>query len=100
MKHQRTNVIPLRWIGNRLGSIAVEFLMKCVYLDEENKHNLKYRFYGKLWKIFNKPYMWWGTYYTIDMDAIIAELDKDPVLNYLNSHNDEHGIPDWDKWQG
>jgi hypothetical protein len=85
-------------IGNVIGSIAVEFLMKCVYLDEKNKHNFKYRFYSKMWIILNKPYMWWGTYYTIDMDAIIKELEKDPVLDYLGSDHDEHGIPYWDKY--
>lgn len=77
-KTERTKIWPLRWIGNFLGGYAGNHLVKAIDLDEELDSNLglRYKYHAKMWVILNKPYEWWGTYYTIDMDAWKKDLDQ------------------------
>jgi hypothetical protein len=69
LKHQKTKILPLRWIGNFLGGFAGNHLVKAIYLDEELDSNLsfRYKYHAKMWVILNKPYEWWGTYYIMDL---------------------------------
>ena len=75
-KHQRTKIWPLRWIGNISGEFAGNHIVKCFNMDEYEEYGLLYKYHAKMYKILNKPYEWWGTYYTIDMKAWREELDK------------------------
>jgi hypothetical protein len=66
-KIQKTRILPLRWIGNICGAYAGNHLVKCFDYDEEGKLGFAYKYHAKMYKILNKPYEWWGTYYTVDM---------------------------------
>jgi hypothetical protein len=72
-KIEKTKIIPLRWIGNFLGDLAADHLIKSVYMDEDGDFNWRYTYHAKMWVILNKPYEWWGTYYIID----IKKWEKD-----------------------
>ncbi len=52
-----------------------------------------------MWVYLNKPYMWWGTYYSIDMEAWAEELDqmKSDMSGPGWDDYDENGIPYWEK---
>lgn len=69
-KHQKTKILPLRCIGNLCGEFATNHLVKAFDLDESLDVNLglRYKYHAKMWSILNKPYKWWGTYYTADLD--------------------------------
>jgi len=69
-KIQRTNILPLRWIGNICGGFAGNHIMMASYLHEDNSVEIRYKYHAKMYQILNKPYDWWGTYYMIDMDAM------------------------------
>lgn len=75
-KTQRTKILPLRWIGNICGEFAGNHIVRAVNLDEDGNFNLRYRYHSFMWKYLNKPYEWWGTYYTIDMQAWKNEMDQ------------------------
>jgi hypothetical protein len=66
-KIQKTKIIPLRWIGNFCGEFAGNHLVKAFDLDENNNLGFSFKYHSKMWKYLNKPYEWWGTYYTIDL---------------------------------
>ena len=70
---QKTRVLPLRWIGNFLGGYAGNHLVKAIDLDEEDNLGFPYKYHVKMWKLLNKPYELWGTYYMIDMEAWTKE---------------------------
>ena len=63
---EKTNILPLRWIGNIFGEFASSHLLKAVYMDEDGDFNWRYTYHAKMWKILDKPYQWWGTYYFLD----------------------------------
>ena len=67
-KIERTRILPLRWIGNYLGGIGADHLMKAFYYDDHDDHGFVYRYHCLVWKYLNKIYEWWGTYYEIDLD--------------------------------
>ena len=67
LKHQKTKILPLRWIGNFLGGYAGNHIVKAVYMDEDGDWGFLYRYHAFMWKYLNKPYTWWGTYYIIDL---------------------------------
>jgi len=73
---QKTRILPLRWIGNFLGEYAGNHLVKCFDYDEDGKYGFAYKYHAKMWKYLNKPYEWWGTYYSIDLDAWKKDLDQ------------------------
>jgi hypothetical protein len=45
-----------------------------------------------MWKILNKPYSWWGTYYLLDIEGLSKDLDGAGWDDY-----DEFGKAYWDK---
>lgn len=75
-KIQRTKIWPLRWIGNFLGGYAGNHIVKCFDLDEDDNLGFRYKYHAKMWVLLNKPYEWWGTYYTIDIDKWKNEIDQ------------------------
>jgi hypothetical protein len=66
-KHQRTSILPLRWIGNICSHIATNSLVKAFDLQEHST-GYRFKFHCFIWKYFDKPYRWWGTYYEIDLN--------------------------------
>ncbi len=69
-KHQRTKILPLRWIANALCYPATRSLTKAFDLDEQNKLGLRFKFHCKVWHYLNKPYEKYGTYYTVDLNSL------------------------------
>ena len=67
IKHQKTKIVPLRFIGNICGGFAGNHLFKAMCLDEDGDHGWRYKYHGKMWVILNKPYKLWGTYYIMDI---------------------------------
>lgn len=66
-KHQKTRIVPLRWIGNFCGEFAGNHIFKALMLEEDNNMGLRYKYHSKMWVILNKPYTFWGTYYIMDI---------------------------------
>jgi hypothetical protein len=66
-KTERTNVLPLRWIGNISGGFAGNHIFKSLILDDKGNNGLRYKYHSKMWKILNKPYEWWGTNYELNI---------------------------------
>jgi hypothetical protein len=67
-KVQKTRILPLRWIGNLCGEIASNSLVKAFDLQDQDNFGYRFKFHCKVWKYVDKPYRWWGTYYTVDLD--------------------------------
>ena len=67
-KVQKTRILPLRWIGNLCGEVASNSLVKAFDLQGQND-GYRFKFHCKVWKYVDKPYRWWGTYYTVDLDG-------------------------------
>lgn len=65
-KHQKTKIIPLRFIGNICGGFAGNHLFKAMCLDEDEDYGWRYRYHEKMWVVLNKPYTLWGTYYIFE----------------------------------
>lgn len=65
-KIQRTRIVPLRWIGNICGEIATTNLVEAIHMSDHDDHGLVFRYRAIIWRIFNKPYMKWGTFYSVD----------------------------------
>ena len=74
-KHQRTNILPLRWIGNISSEIATYNLVKAFKLQDQDNFGYRFKFHSKAWNIFNKPYTVWGTYYTLDRSNWSKDID-------------------------
>jgi hypothetical protein len=92
-KFNKTKILPLRWIGNGCSHIATNSLVKAFDLQDNNDFGYRFKFHSKVWNYLNKPYTWWGTYYTIDLEY----LKNDPVLDKLGSDYDEDGVAYWEK---
>lgn len=75
-KIQKTNIVPLRWIGNICGEFAGNHIVKAIDLDEDENYGWRYKYHSKMWTILNKPYELWGTYYLLDMKAIKKGWDQ------------------------
>jgi hypothetical protein len=75
-KIEKTRIWPLRAIGNFLGGYAGNHLVKAIDLDEDNNLGVKFKYHAKMWKLLNKPYTWWGTYYQLDIDQMKKDLEK------------------------
>ena len=97
-KIEKTKILPLRWIGNILGEYAGNHLVKCVNMDEDEEYGLRYKYHAKMYKVLNKPYELWGTYYMIDIDKWKEELDQMQIDMSGSGWDDydENGIPYWD----
>jgi hypothetical protein len=98
-KTERTKILPLRWIGNFLGEYAGNHLVKCVNMDEDEEYGWRFKYHAKMWRILNKPYELWGTYYMIDMDAWREEINqmKIDMSDSAWDDYDEFGKAYWDK---
>ena len=68
-KVQKTRILPLRWIGNLCGEVASNSLVKAFDLQDQDNFGYRFKFHAKVWKYVDKPYRWWGTYYTVDLDG-------------------------------
>ena len=68
-KHQKTKILPLRWIGNYLGGVASSSLVRAFDLQDQDNFGYRFKFHSKVWHYLNKPYTWWGTYYEIDLNG-------------------------------
>ena len=66
-KHQKTSILPLRWIGNICGEISSSSLVKAWDLDEEENYGYRYKIHCKVFKYLDKPYRLWGTYYEMEL---------------------------------
>ena len=91
-KIQKTKILPLRWIGNICGEFAGNHIVKCVNLDEDEEYGFRYKYHAKMWKILNKPYERWGTYYLLDIEGLSKDLNGAGWEDY-----DEFGKAYWDK---
>lgn len=91
-KIQKTRIWPLRVIGNLFGGFANNHLFKALYHDDHDDHGFAYKYHGFLWKVLNKPYRWWGTYYELDVEAMKKDLEGSNWDDF-----DEDGIPYWEK---
>ena len=85
--HHNSNIIPLRWIGNFLGEYAGNHLVKAMDLDEKERYGMAYKYHAKLWKVLNKPYEWWGTYYTIDLEGFKKSIENDDSTDSLGERS-------------
>jgi hypothetical protein len=98
-EHHRTKILPLRWIGNIFGEFAANHLMAVAYMDENEQYGFRYKYHGFFWKYLNKPWEWWGTYYTIDLDLMKDAWDEELIkdtLDQIGSDYDENGKPYWE----
>jgi hypothetical protein len=75
-KIERTRILPLRWIGNLCGGFAGDHIMMASYLHEDNTVEIRYRYHAKMYRILNKPYEWWGTYYLVDTSGWSSDSDS------------------------
>ena len=91
-KIEKTKIWPLRVIGNFCGGFAGNHLFKSLMLEEDNDFGFKFKYHAKCWKYLNKPYKWWGTYYQLDIEGMIKDLDGAGWDDY-----DEFGKAYWDK---
>ncbi len=68
-------------------------------MDEDEEFGWRYKYHAKMYKILNKPYELWGTYYTIDMAAWKKELNEMNLDMSSDGWNDydEDGIAYWEK---
>ncbi len=64
-KHQKTKILPLRWIGNSISYVATRSLVKAFNLQEDGNLGFRFKFHSKVWRYLDKPYQWWGTYYIL-----------------------------------
>ena len=60
-KINKTRILPLRWIVNLLGRIAIRSLNKAFALQD---NSYRFKFHCKVWKYLYKPYEKWGSYYS------------------------------------
>ena len=66
-KHQKTKILPLRWIGNVCGEISSNSLVKAWDLDEQENYGYRYKIHCNVFKYLDKPYRLWGTYYQMEL---------------------------------
>lgn len=92
IKTEKTKILPLRWIGNLFGEFASDHLLKAVYMDDTEDYGLSYKYHAKMYKILNKPYSLWGTYYQVDLESLKADMEGSGWDDI-----DEFGKAYWDK---
>lgn len=61
-KINKTRILPLRWVCNILGRIAIRSLNKAFALQGTSSY--RFKFHCKVWKYLYKPYEKWGSYYS------------------------------------
>ena len=61
-------------------------------MDEDGDFNWRYRYHAKMYKILNKPYYLWGTYYQVDLESLKSDMEGSGWDDL-----DEFGKAYWDK---
>ena len=69
-RHERTNILPLRWFANGIEVVAHYYLDKCLKLDYKKNYGFRYKIYSWIFHKCYQPVFKWGTYYS-------AEFEKD-----------------------
>ena len=97
----RTNVLPLRWLANYIfHPISMFFFniglkandkLEYSYSDSNLLDEIKEKAGFRLYKLFDKPYTWWGTLYKMDLSDLDLDMSGSDWDDY-----DENGIPYWD----
>ena len=95
-KHQKTRILPLRWIGNLCGEVASNSLVKAFDLEEDGDFGYRFKIHCKVFKYLDKPYRWWGTYYILDTKDWLNNI-KESVAGKNWDDYDEDGIAYWEK---
>ena len=97
----KTNILPLRWLANYIfHPISMFFFRIGLRANDRLEWDYEYKWYNrfvewlgwKWYKIFDKPYSKWGTYYRFK-DGFLGNLAESGWNDY-----DESGIPYWDYW--
>lgn len=99
----RTRILPLRILANHVFhpisywffTIALKYNDRIEWDKDYKWHHRAMEYFGfRLYKLFNYPYEWWGTFYKIDFDKLELEnLGGSGWDDY-----DERDIPYWDYW--
>ena len=97
----RTRILPLRYLANYVfHPISMFFFKIGLRANDRIEYDYQYRWYNKFlesfgwkwYKIFDKPYAWWGTIYGLDPEYVKnLNLEDSSWDDY-----DENGIPYWD----
>ena len=66
-KIHRTNILPLRWIGNFCEKPANYHLGKFLHYSDHDDYGLACRFHAYASHLLYKPYLKWGTFYRLDI---------------------------------
>jgi hypothetical protein len=66
--NHRTKILPLRWFANLCERPAHYHLSKALHYDDHDDHGFVYRYHGFMSNLFYKPYLKWGTVYTLNID--------------------------------
>ena len=94
----KTRVLPLRWLANYVfHPISMFFFKMGLRMNDKLEWDNQYKWYNRaiewfgwnFYKIFDKPYTWWGTVYKFEGN--IGDLGGSGWDDY-----DENGIPYWD----
>lgn len=64
----RTKILPLRWFANLCEKPAHYHLVEFLHYDDHDDHGFVYRYHGFMSNLFYKPYLKWGTVYTLNVD--------------------------------
>jgi hypothetical protein len=67
-KMQKTNLLPLRWIGNLCERPAKYHLNMFLHYKDHDDLGLACRYHAYASRLLYKPYFWWGTYYELNME--------------------------------
>ena len=68
-KCQKTNILPLRWIGNICGEISSSSLVKVWDLYEDDNLGYRYKFHSKVFKYLKKQ----GTHLQYSVFIVAAD---------------------------
>ena len=95
----KTNILPLRWIADYIfHPLSMFFFRIGLRMNDRIEWDYQYKWYNRaiewfgwnFYKIFDKPYTKWGTYYRFK-DGFLGDLGGSGWDDY-----DENGIPYWD----
>lgn len=67
-KIEKTKILPLRWIANKCGEIADPHLLHAMHYDDHDDHGIAFKYHAIMWRMFSKPYMKWGTFYSVEWE--------------------------------
>lgn len=73
IRHERTNILPLRWFANGVEIFSDYFLKKSLYFDDIKNFGIRYKVYSWTYSVLYIPVSKWGTYYSVKWE----EQDED-----------------------